>query len=251
MIPQPSNNTDYSLSYPKNIFERRIFCGICGEMMLRTSLRRHSPERALYCPKCFNDPNSPGYKYRYPFNDLIWDTYKALQKERRKALKAGVKIEAAFQNGRIALVDQYYKQKMASIIANIQQNTIKMNQLFLDIPLDEPFSLETTKSYLSLQNQASLFTEKLALQSETLLDFYDSLSLDNPWYLIFSQLPEDFALTAELSRRTISTIILTPGQKTVFNIQRLEERNRLLNGINHITKIEQRLTRKESYSHDE
>lgn len=251
MVPPNFNNVAYSHSFPRTVFERRIFCGVCGEMMLRTSLRRHSPERALYCPKCFNNQNSPGYKFRYPFNDLIWETYKVLHRERRKALKIGKKIEDAYQNGKTALVDQFYKQKMAAIIENIRQNTIKMNQLFLDIPLDEPFSLETAKIYLSLQNQATLLSEKLAFQADALLDFYDSLSLNNPWYLIFSQLPEDFTLTAELSRKTISTISLTPEQKPIFNIQRLEDRTRLLDGLNHIAKIEQRLTRKESYSHDE
>jgi len=218
--------------------------------MLRTSLRKHSPERAIYCPVCVKDPSSPGYNFRYPFYDLIWEAYKTLHKERRTALRTAEKIEAAYQDGRIARVDQFYKEKMSPIIEKIQQNSINMNQLFLDMPLDEPFSLDDVKNYANLQNQADLLTEKLAAHSETLLDFYDSLSLNNQWYCIFAQLPEDFTLTAELSRRTISTIILTPGQQPHFNLHRQEERAKLLNSLNQLSKLEYRIAKKEECSDD-
>ena len=219
--------------------------------MLRTSLRRHSPERAIYCPTCINEQSSPGYDFRYPLYDLIWEAYRFLRKERRIALKTAERIETAYQEGRISLVDQFYKNKMEPILEKLQQNTLKMNQLFMDVPLDEPFPLDAAKSYLNLQNQATLLTEKLTVPAEALLDFYDAISLNNQWYRIFSQLPEDFTLTSELSRRTISTIILTPGQAPKFNVQRQEERERLLNGLNHISKIEQKIARKESYANNE
>lgn len=248
MTPLNTNNKTQGQTYPRNIFERRIFCGVCGEMMLRTSLRKHSPERAVYCPVCVKDPSSPGYNFHYPFYDLIWEAYKTIHKERRTALRTAEKIEAAYQDGRIARVDQFYKEKMTPIIEKIRQNTISMNQLFLDMPIDEPFSLDHAKNYVNLQNQAVLLTEKLAVQSEALLDFYDSLSLNNQWYCIFGQLPEDFTLTAELSRRTISTIILTPGQHPQFNLQRQAERTQLLNGLKQLSKLEYRIARKEDCS---
>ena len=240
-----------NLSFPRNVFERRIFCGICGGMMLRTSLRRHSPERAIYCPVCQKNPETPGYNFRYPLYDLIWETYKILRKERRTAIRTAQKVRDAHENGKVAMVDQFYKRKMEPLIEKFQSNTEKINQIFLDTPVDEPFSLENAKYYLSLQNQATLLTDKLAAHAETLLDFYASLNLDNQWYLLFGQLPEDFILTAELSRKTISTIVLTPEQPPKFNLKRQEERTLLLNGLNHIFKIEQRIARKEHYSNDE
>ena len=59
---QSQDNTESS----QRLFERRVYCGVCGGMMMRTTLRRHSPERAFHCPVCQKDVNSRNYHFRYP-----------------------------------------------------------------------------------------------------------------------------------------------------------------------------------------
>ena len=239
------------LKYPRNIFERRITCGICGEQMKRTNLRRHSPERALICPTCFENRDSPGYNYRYPFYDLIWETYRILLKEKKAAIRTGEKITEAQENGKIALINQFYQTKMSPIIQKIQTNSQEINQLFLDTPIDEPFSIETAKAYLALQNQATILTEKLAVHANTLLEFYNSISLDNPWYLLFSSIPDDFELTPELSRKTIASIEIIPDERPRIILTKQEERARLQDSLKFITRAEQKIVRKENNQCDQ
>lgn len=244
---QSQDNTESS----QRLFERRVYCGVCGRMMIRTTLRRHSPERAFHCPACQKDVNSRNYHFRYPIYDLEWDVRKALRKERRTALRTRDKVTDARITGQVALVEQYYHQKMDSFINKLSTNTKDLNAIFLEKPIDEPFSVDTMKSYTDIQSTANTLTQKLANNAEILLTFYSSFTLENSWYQLFRQLPEDISLTTDLIKTTIDQIILTSGKPPEIKFYKQEDRSHLFWSLNLISKVKQRLERKEHLDDDE
>lgn len=224
---------------PQTLFEHQVYCGVCGAKELRTSLYPHSSERAYQCPVC---KEKPELEFRYPLCELVWEAETAIRKERRMALRTGQKV---LQTERWSIVEQYYHEKMDAVMKKIQENTRQINELFLQAPLDEPFSVATKKQYAALQRNADDLTARLAGYADTLVNFLSNFTLENEWYVLYSSIPEKFAITPEFSRTTIHRIILTPGKPPEFEFMKLDKKQDLMDCLHLIDKAEKCLAIRE------
>lgn len=125
-----------------------------------------------------------------------------------------------------------------------------INELFLENPPDEPFSIQTMRKYHSLQMQAEEQTIKTAEWADTLLTFLREFQLENKWYRLYSTIPEDFTLTHDLARSVIEQIILTPEKdpEIILNLQ--AERSHLTDCLNLIDKVDVSNLQKEKRCHE-
>lgn len=151
---------------PQTLFEHQVYCGVCGAKELRTPLYRHSSERAYQCPVCKEKPET---EFRYPLCELVWDAETAIRKERRMALRAG---QTVLQAEKSSAVEQYYHEKIDAVMRNIRESARQINKLFLQAPLDEPFSVATKKQYAVLQRNVDDLTGRLASYANTLVPFF-------------------------------------------------------------------------------
>lgn len=232
------------------LFENQINCGICNAKMVRKQLHRQSNMRVYICPACRSNSDSPGQNYQYPLNDLMYDAAKAIRKERRIAIRVGVKVLQAQQEQKVAAVRQYYHAKIDVCTDRTRSIVQSINNLFLDTPPDEPFSVQTMRKYRSLQTQAEEQTAKAAEWADILLTFLYEFHLKNKWYILYSTIPEDFMLTRELARTVIQQIILTPEKEPKIILKRQAERSCLENCLTIIGKVEISNLRKEEHRHD-
>lgn len=217
---------------PQTLFEHQIYCGVCGAKELRTPLYPHSSERAFQCPVCKEKPESG---FRYPLCELVWDAETAIRKERRMALRTGQK---ALQAERSSIVELYYHEKIDAVMRNIQESTRQINKLFLQAPLDEPFSVATKKQYAVLQRNVDDLTARLAGYADTLVKFLSNFTLENEWYILYSSIPEKFVITPEFSRTTIHRIILTPGKPPEFEFMNQDKKQDLMDCLRLVEKTE-------------
>ena len=231
------------------LFENQINCGICNAKMVRKQLHRQSNMRVYICPACRSNSDSPAQNYQYSLNDLMYDAANAIRKERRIAIRVGVKVLQAQQEQKVAAVRQYYHAKIAVCMDRTRSIVHSINELFLDNPADEPFPVQTMRKYRSLQTQAEEQTAKTAEWADTLLTFLCDFHMENKWYLLYSTIPEDFVLTRELARTVIQQIILTPEKDPEIILKRQAERSCLLNCLTLIDKVETSNQRKEEYRH--
>ena len=233
----------------RSLFENQINCGICNAKMVRMQLRRQNNMRVYICPVCRNNPGSPAQNYQYPLNNLMYDAVKAIRKERQAAIRIGAKVLQAQQGQKVAAVQQYYHGKIDVCMDRTRSIVHSINELFLDNPPDEPFSVQTMRKYRSLQTQAEEQTAKAAEWADILLTFLYEFHLENKWYILYSTIPEDFVLTRELARAVIQQIILMPGKEPEIILKRQAERSCLENCLSIIAKVEISNLRKEERSH--
>ena len=233
----------------RSLFENQINCGICNAKMVRKKLHRQSNMRVYICPICRNNPDSPAQNYQYPLNDLMYDAAKAIRKERRTAIRTGAKILLAQQEQKVAAVQQYYHGKIDACMNRTRSIVHSINELFLDTPSDEPFSVQTMRKYRSLQMQAEEQTASTAEWADILLTFLYEFHLENKWYVLYSTIPEDFVLTRELARAVIQQIILAPEKDPEIILNRQAERSCLENCITIIDKVDISNLRKEERRH--
>ena len=234
---------------PRSLFENQINCGICNAKMVRKKLHRQSNMRVYICPVCKSNPDSPAQNYPFPLNDLMYDAAKAIRKERRAAIRTGAKVLQAQQGQKVAAVRQYYRAKIDVCMDRTRSIVHSINELFLDNPPDEPFSVQTMRKYRSLQTQAEEQTAKAAEWADILLTFLYEFHLENKWYILYSTIPEDFVLTRELARAVIRQIILTPGREPEILLNRRAERSCLENCMAIIDKVDISNLRKEERRH--
>ena len=232
------------------LFENQINCGICNTKMVRMPLRRQNNMRVYICPVCRNNPGSPAQNYQYPLNDLMYDAAKAIRKERRTAIRTGAKMLLAQQEQKVAAVQQYYHGKLDACMNRTRSIVCSINNLFLDNPPEEPFSVQTMRKYRSLQMQAEEQAARTAEWADILLTFLYEFHLENKWYVLYSTIPEDFVLTRELARTVIHQIILTPEKEPEIILNRQAERSCLENCLSIIHKVEISNLRKEERCHD-
>ena len=231
------------------LFENQINCGICNAKMVRMPLRRQNNMRVYICPVCKNNPSSPAQNYQYPLNDLMNDAAKAIRKERRAAIRIGVKVLQAQQEQKVTAVRQYYHGKIDICMNRTRSIVHSINNLFLDNSPEDPFSVQTMRKYRSLQMQAEEQTAKTAEWADILLTFLYEFHLENKWYILYSTIPEDFVLTRELARAAIQQIILTPGREPEILLNRRAERSCLENCMAIIDKVDISNLRKEERRH--
>ena len=231
------------------LFENQINCGICNAKMIRKQLHRQSNMRVYVCPACRSNPDSPAQNYQYPLNDLMYDAAKAIRKERRAAIRTGSKVLQAQQEQKVAAVRQYYRAKIDVCMDRTRSIVHSINELFVDNPPDEPFSVQTMRKYRSLQTHAEEQTAKTTEWTDILLTFLNEFHLENKWYILYSTIPEDFVLTRELARTVIQKIILTPGKEPEILLNCQAERSCLDNCLNVIDKVEISNWRKEKRRH--
>lgn len=233
----------------RSLFENQINCGICNAKMVRKKLHRQSNMRVYICPICRNNPDSPAQNYQYPLNDLMYDAAKAIRKERRTAIRVGVKVLQAQQEQKAAAVQQYYHGKIDVCMDRTRSVVQSINNLFLDNPPDEPFSVQTMRKYHSLQIQAEEQAARTAEWADILLTFLYEFHLENKWFVLYSAIPEDFVLNRELARAVIRQIILTPGREPEILLNRRAERSCLENCMAIIDKVDISNLRKEERRH--
>lgn len=233
----------------RSLFENQINCGICNAKMVRMRLRRQSNMRVYVCPACRNNPDSPAQNYQYPLNDLMYDAAKAIRKERRTAIRVGVKVLLAQQEQKVAAVQQYYYGKIDVCMNRTRSIVHGINNLFLDNPPDDPFPVQAMRKYRSLQTQAEEQTAKTAEWADILLTFLYEFHLENKWYILYSTIPEDFVLTRELARTVIQQIILAPEKEPEIILKRQAERSCLENCLTIMDKVEISNLRKEERRH--
>ena len=231
------------------LFENQINCGICNAKMVRKQLHRQSNMRVYICPACRSNSDSPAQNYQYPLNDLMYDAAKTIRKERRIAIRVGVKVLQAQQEQKVAAVRQYYHAKIDVCMDRTRSIVHSINKLFLDNPPDEPFPVQAMGKYRSLQTQAEEQTAKTTEWTDILLTFQNEFHLENKWYILYSTIPEDFVLTRELARAVIQQIILMPGKEPEITLKHQAERSRLENGLSIIDKVEISNLRKEERRH--
>ena len=231
------------------LFENQINCGICNAKMIRKQLHRQSNMRVYVCPACRSTPDSPAQNYQYPLNDLMYDAAKTIRKERRIAIRVGVKVLQAQQEQKVAAVRQYYRAKIDVCMDRTRSIVHSINELFVDNPPDEPFSVQTMRKYRSLQTKAEEQTAKAAEWADILLTFLYEFHLENMWYILYSTITEDFVLTRELARAVIRQIILTPGREPEILLNRRAERSCLENCMAIIDKVDISNLRKEERRH--
>ena len=234
----------------RSLFENQINCGICNAKMVRMPLRRQNNMRVYICPVCRNNPSSPAQNYQHPLNNLMNDAAKAIRKERRTAIRIGVKVLQAQQEQKVAAVQQYYHGKIDVCMNRTRSIVHSINELFLDNPPDEPFSVQTMRKYRSLQMQAEEQTARTAEWADILLTFLYEFHLENKWYILYSTISEDFVLTRDLARTVIQQIILTPEKDPEIILNRQAERSCLENCLSIINKVEISNLRKEERCHD-
>lgn len=234
----------------RSLFENQISCGICNTKMIRKQLPRQNNIRVYICPACKNNPESPAQSYQYPLHNLMYDVAKAIRRERRTAIRTGVKVLQAQQEQKTDAVQQYYHRKIKVSMDKTRSIVRSINGLFLENPPDEPFSIQTMRKYHSLQMQAEEQTIKTAEWADTLLTFLREFQLENKWYKLHSTIPEDFTLTHDLARSVIEQIILTPGKdpEIILNLQ--AERSNLTNCLNLIGKVDVINLQKEKRCHE-
>lgn len=231
------------------LFENQINCGICNAKMVRMPVRRQNNMRVYICPVCKNNPRSPAQNYQYPLNNLMYDAAKAIRKERRTAIRTGAKVLQSQQEQKVTAVRQYYHAKIDVCMDRTRTIVHSINNLFLDNPPDEPFSVQTIRKYRSLQMQAEKQTAKTAEWADILLTFLYEFHLENKWYVLYSTIPEDFVLTRELARAVIQQIILAPEKDPEIILNRQAERSCLENCITIIDKVDISNLRKEERRH--
>lgn len=232
------------------LFENQITCGICNAKMVRMRVRRRNNLRVYICPACRSNSESPAQNYQYPLTDLMNDTAKAIQKERRTAIRTGAKVLQAQQEQKIAAVQQYYHRKIDVCMNQTRCIVCSINKLFLDTSPDDPFSVQTMRKYRSLQMQVEEQTSRTAEWADVLLTFLDEFHLENKWYVLYSTIPENFVLTCELARTVIQQIILMPDKEPEIILNRQAERFCLENCLNIINKVEISNLRKEKRYYD-
>ena len=151
------------------------------------------------------------------------------------ALRTGQK---ALQAERSSIVELYYHEKIDAVMRNIQESTRQINKLFLQAPLDEPFSVATKKQYAVLQRNVDDLTARLAGYADTLVKFLSNFTLENEWYILYSSIPEKFVITPEFSRTTIHRIILTPGKPPEFEFMNQDKKQDLMDCLRLVEKTE-------------
>ena len=217
--------------------------------MVRKQLHRQSNMRVYICPACRSNSDSPAQNYQYPLNDLMYNAAKAIRKERRIAIRVGVKVLQAQQEQKVAAVQQYYHGKIDVCMNRTRSIVHRINNLFLANPPDEPFSVQTMRKYRSLQMQAEEQTVRTAEWADILLTFLYEFHLKNKWYILYSTIPEDFVLNRELARTVIQQIILAPEKEPEIILKRQAERSCLENCMAIIDKVDISNLRKEERSH--
>lgn len=234
----------------RSLFENQISCGICSTKMIRKQLPRQNNIRVYTCPACKNNPESPAQSYQYPLHNLMYAVAKAIRRERRTAIRTGVKVLQAQQEQKTDAVQQYYQRKIKVSMDKTRSIVRSINELFLENPPDEPFSIQTMRKYHSLQMQAEEQTIKTAEWADTLLTFLREFQLENKWYRLYSTIPEDFTLTHDLARSVIEQIILTPEKdpEIILNLQ--AERSHLTDCLNLIDKVDVSNLQKEKRCHE-
>lgn len=246
----------------RSLFENQISCGICSTKMIRKQLPRQNNIRVYTCPACKNNPESPAQSYQYPLHNLMYDVAKAIRRERRTAIRTGVKVLQAQQEQKTDAVQQYYHRKIKVSMDKTRSIVRSINGLFLENPPDEPFSIQTMRKYYSLQMQAEEQTIKTAEWADTLLTFLREFQLENKWYRLYSTIPEDFTealaqlrdyrsiftmdnpwlklyrgktlpevMTPAIAKELIEQVLISPQEEVTVKFKHQNWREKLLEGI--------------------
>lgn len=199
---------------PPPPFCNAVFCGECGRAMTYTRNGNQCSHRftAYVCSSRRSKREDACPRILYKTDDIVATARKAILKERDFARTIAEQISA----GTECSAFQKAEQDIADRIKTILDTALDMKNI--------PSTITVEDSHTKIEQLQSQLLE-LIQEKDSLLRFF---STPNPWLTRFTELPDDFVLNRELSKKLIDRIYIYRDGHYDITFQKQKDKQRLL-----------------------
>ena len=216
-------NSDFS-SFSASPFRKQLFCGLCGRpMYFYHDSRVQRCEYTVYV--CSSRPRKLKNPCSYDpmkLSDIVPAVKESLLQERRLALEIYRQMKDGTDSELYQSLEKYFQDKIDALVEAGKRNNAELSSVLEDAP----------EQRAELLKKETRLREELVEAINRKKTFRQTFKTTNPWLVLYSQLPENFDITLEISRKYVYRIYLYPDAPAKFQPMKQEAKSSLLGYYN-------------------
>ena len=164
----------------------------------------------------------------FRLDEVMEDVQKLLVRERDLAVSIAQKLDGGAENELYQKIENQYQEQINTTLESIRLNSAAMNQIIISAQGDEELTTEQKSQKSNLEHEADLLRQKLSVILNEKNQFRKVVNKDNPWLVLFTQVPVDVEVTKEWARILIKRIDLFFDAPLTVTMKNAPERDKLL-----------------------
>lgn len=210
-------------------FRNLVYCGRCGGRMNHTRyVSCRTPYSAYRCTSHTMHLPDPCPPTAFRLDEVMEDVQKLLVKERNLAVSIAQKLDGGAENELYQKIENQYQEQINTTLESIRLNSAAMNQIIISAQGDEELTTEQKSQKSNLEHEADMLRQKLSAVLNEKNQFRKVVNKDNPWLVLFTQVPTDVEVTREWARILIKRIDLFFDAPLTVIMKNAPERDKLL-----------------------
>lgn len=208
---------------PPTPFRNVVRCGHCGRSMyiVRHMSNRH-PYSAYICSSHRMKLPDACPKQSFRLDEIIPRVKEAIEQERKLAISIAEQMKDGEQSTCYLQIEQYYQDKINDVLEQFKTNTEHFSVLETSQNPDGSFT------HNSVKERSDQLREELTKILDAKQQFRKDFNLENPWLVLFTQVPENFEITKEWSQKLIFQINLFRDAPLTVTCQEAKSKELLL-----------------------
>lgn len=211
-------------SFSASPFRKQLFCGQCGRpMYFYHDSRVQRCEYTVYV--CSSRPRKLKNPCSYDpikLSDIVPAVKESLLQERRLALEIYRQMKDGTDSEIYQSLEKYFQNKIDALVEAGKRNNAELSSVLEDAP----------EQRAELLKKETRLREELVEAINRKKTFRQTFKTTNPWLVLYSQLPESFDITLEISRKYVYRIYLYPDAPAKFQPMKQEAKSSLLGYYN-------------------